>query len=63
MNVHDIYKNNFIIVCNSMKKVLQFLGELDPLIFAILYFISTFMATFLIHFLPIFELSEIPLSV
>lgn len=41
-----------------MKKVLQFLGELNPLIFAILYFISTFMATFLIHFLPIFELSS-----
>ena len=41
-----------------MKKLLQYLGGLNPLVFAILYFSCTFLAAFLIYWLSYFELSS-----
>ena len=41
-----------------MEKILQYLGGLNPLVFAIFYFLGTFLAAFLIYYLPCFELSS-----
>ena len=45
-------------IYDSMKKLLQYLGGLNPLFFAIFYFSLTFLAAFLIYCFSFFELSS-----